>query len=400
MQAFEGIRCLDFTHVLAGPFCTYQLAVMGAEVIKIESPAQPDMMRSEGASAALNDELRGSHFLAQGANKKNLLLDIHHPQGRVVLEQLVASADVLVENFRGGVMEKLGFDYASLKEINPGLIYCSMSGFGHTGPKAHHPAYDNVIQAFSGLMAHTGSDVTGPVRVGPPVLDYGTGAQAAFAVASALFQRTRTGRGQHIDVAMLDAAIMLMSTSAVDTQITGAAPVAPGNSSITHPGYACFDTDDGQIMIGAFTARQHTDLWRALGCEDIAVEVSVLDSRAISARLEADRVVMAEVLKTRGAQHWEDLLNEAGVPAARVRQLDEALRHPQVASRRVLQQPEGYSDADSNLKSPVAAFNYEHGGPSVSHHAPPRGQHTDEILRDLGCSAEDISGWRRDGIVG
>ena len=399
MQAFEGIRCLDFTHVLAGPFCTYQLAVMGAEVVKIESPQQPDMMRSEGAGAALGAEQRGSHFLAQGANKKSLLIDLHQSQGRVLVERLVAETDVLVENFRGGVMAKLGLDYAALKEINPGLIYCSMSGFGHTGPKAQHPAYDNVIQAFSGLMAHTGSADTGPVRVGPPVLDYGTGAQAAFAIASALFQRTRTGRGQHIDVAMLDAAIMLMSTSAVDTQLTAAAPVAPGNSSLTHPGYACFEAAEGQIMIGAFTARQHEGLWRALGRDDIADEVATLDSQQISARLESDRKVMAEIFQSRSAQHWEDLLNDAGVPAARVRQLDEALKHPQVASRRVLQQPQGFSAADDELKSPVAAFHFEHGGPSVTHHAPPRGQHTEEILQNLGCSAEEISALKDDGVI-
>lgn len=400
MQAFEGIRCLDFTHVLAGPFCTYQLAVMGAEVIKIESPAQPDMMRNEGASSALSNDLRGSQFLAQGANKKSLLLDIHQKQGLEIIRSLVEGADVLVENFRGGVMAKLGLDYSSLKKINPTLIYCSMSGFGQTGPKAKHPAYDNVIQAFSGLMAHSGNGDTGPVRVGPPVLDYGTGAQAAFAVASALFQRTRTGKGQHIDVSMLDAALMLMSTSVVDTQITGAAPVPPGNSSLSHPGYACFDTDDGQIMIGAFTPKQHADLWRALGRCDMAEEVAELGSQALAARLAADRKLMAEVFRLNNAQHWEDLLNEAGVPAARVRQLDEALAHPQVASRQVLQQPAGFSAEDGELKTPVAAFQYEHDGPVVNHHAPPRGHHTTEILQNLGHSDAQIDQLRRDGVIG
>lgn len=399
MQAFEGIRCLDFTHVLAGPFCTYQLAVMGAEVIKIESPSQPDMMRSEGASSALSQELRGSQFLAQGANKKSLLLDIHQSQGLDIVMSLVESADVLVENFRGGVMAKLGLDYTSLQKINPTLVYCSMSGFGHTGPKADHPAYDNVIQAFSGLMAHSGDIDTSPVRVGPPVLDYGTGAQAAFAVASALFQRSRTGKGQHIDVSMLDAALMLMSTSVVDSQITGAAPVPPGNSSLSHPGYACFDTDNGQIMIGAFTPKQHADLWRALGRDELADEVVELGSQAMAARLQTDREVMAEVLNRNTAQHWEDCLNEAGVPAARVRKLDEALAHPQVASRQVLQRAEGFSDEDNNIKSPVAAFQYEHDGPSVSHHAPPRGHHTDEILQSLGHSEAQIDQLRTDGVI-
>ena len=380
MQAFEGIRVLDFTHVLAGPFCTYQLAVMGAEVIKIESPVRPDMMRGEGASAGLANEARGSQFLAQGANKKSLLLDINSDAGKALVLKLVKTADVLVENFRGGVMEKLGLDYTALKAVNPRLIYCSMSGFGQTGPKGNHPAYDNVIQAFSGLMAHTGSAATAPVRVGPPVLDYGTGAQAAFAIASALFQRTHSDCGQYIDVAMLDAAIMLMSTSVVDTQVTQAAPTPPGNSSLSHPGYGCFDASRGQIMIGAFTSKQHADLWQVLGREDIASEVAGLNTNALSGRLDADRKVLADLLLTQTAQHWEDTLNEAGVPAARVRKLDEALAHPQVASRRVLQQAVAYSDEDHSLKTPVAAFHYEHDGPAVTHHAPPGGQHTDCLL--------------------
>ncbi|MEM7259741.1 MAG: CoA transferase, partial [Pseudomonadota bacterium] len=386
MQAFSGIRVIDFTHVLAGPFCTYQLAVMGAEVIKIESPRQPDMMRAEGASEALAQQQRGAHYLAQGANKKSLQVDLGSEQGREIILQLIASADVLVENFRYGVMQRYGLGYDDACAANPALIYCSMTGFGHTGPKARHPAYDNVIQAFSGLMSHTGDAQSAPVRVGPPVLDYGTGSQAAFAIAAALFQRQQTDQGQHIDVAMLDAALMMMSTSVIDTQIKGQPPQPPGNNSLTHPGYGCFDTPEGLIMIGAFTARQHADLWAAIGRDDMAEQVKSLDSHALAARLPSDRALLAEVLNTKPAQEWEDLLNNAGVPAARVRTLDEALAHPQVSSRQVLSEAQAYSDEEADLQAPVAAFAYRHNGPSLQHHAPPRGSHTDEVLQQIGYS--------------
>lgn len=400
MQAFDGIRVIDFTHVLAGPFCTYQLAVMGADVIKVESPDSLDMMRQEGVSEAMATENRGTQFLSQGANKRSLLVDFTSDDGLHVVKQLIESADVVVENFRGGVMARAGLDYESVKSLNPGLIYCSMSGFGHTGPKSQHPAYDNVIQAFSGLMAHTGSLDTAPVRVGPPVLDYGTGAQAAFAVAAALFQRARTGVGQRIDVAMLDAALMLMSTSVVDSQVTGLAPVPPGNSSLSHPGYACFNTADALLMIGAFTAKQHARLWIVLGQPDLSAEVEALHTRELARRLQSDRAKIASILLSKPAQQWEDELNQAGVPAARVRQLDEALAHPQVASRKVLQSAVGLDGEYQELKAPVAAFSYEHGGPSISNHGAHPGQHSSEILSELGYSEDDISAMETRGVIG
>lgn len=399
MQAFSGIRVIDFTHVLAGPFCTYQLAVMGAEVIKIESPARPDMMRTEGASRALGEQGLGSHYLAQGGNKKSVQVDFTVEQGQDIVRKLVATADVLVENYRCGVMARHALGYDDLKQINPRLVYCSMTGFGHTGPKAQHPAYDNVIQAFSGLMAHTGNAETTPVRVGPPVLDYGTGSQAAFSVSAALFQRARTGKGQHIDVSMLDAALMMMSTSVVDTQIKGCAPVPPGNDSLTHPGYGCFETSEELLMIGAFTSKQHACLWRSVGCDDVAEQVKNLDSISMSERLEQDRALLAERLLSRTARQWEDILNDAGVPAARVRTLDETLNHPQVLSRRVLGSAPGYSPDGAGLKTPVAAFGFEHGGPSIDRLAPPGGLHTDELLQEIGYSERQLQALRDEGVV-
>jgi len=399
MKAFEGVRVVDFTHVLAGPFCTYQLAVMGADVIKIESPNSLDMMRAEGVSESLADEGRGSQFLPQSANKRSLIVDFNSDEGRVIVKRLIKSADVLVENFRSGVLARAELDYDSVQKINPYLIYCSLTGFGHTGPKAQHPAYDNVIQAFSGLMAQTGSTDTAPVRVGPPVLDYGTGAQAAFAVSAALFQRGNTGLGQHIDVSMLDAALMLMSTSVVDTQLTGGAPVPPGNSNATHPGYACFDTSDGQIMIGAFTGKQYSELWQVLGQPGLSELVARLDTRELAARVRQDRALLSTLLMAKPAQWWEDELNTAGIPASRVRQLDETLKHPQVESRRVLQSANGLDSEYKNLKAPVAAFSFEHDGPEITQHGARPGYSTTEILLDIGYTPEQISTLETAGTV-
>jgi len=426
MQPFNGIRVLDFTHVLAGPFCTYQLAVMGADVVKIEAPGRADMMRTESASDSLAKAGRGTQFLSQSANKRSLAIDMTTTDGIEVIRRLAADADVLVENYRAGVLSAAGLGYEALAEVNPTLVYCSMTGFGQTGPKANHPAYDNVIQAFSGLMAATGPMSTGPVRVGPPVLDYGTGSQAAFAIASALFQRSKTGKGQYIDVAMLDAALMLMSSTVVDTEVRGAAPPRPGNASLVNAGYACYEASDELIMIGAFTGKQRADLWAVLKrqCEVEGEQIEFPDTDAgfdikrfledeaskqfdfehLSEaeklrKLPIDRAGLQCVLRLQSAQTWEDLLNDAGVPAARVRSLDEALAHSQVQSRQVLQSAQGLSDGYVDLKVPVAAFSYKHDGPAIQQHAPGHGQHSREVLREIGLDDQRIAQLEQSGVV-
>ena len=251
MKAFEGYRVLDLTHVLSGPFCTYQLAVLGADVIKIEPPGDPDMMRAEGASEVLNRQGMGTMFQSQGANKRALSLNLRSEVGRDIFKRLVAGADVVVQNYRAGAFPALGLGYDELAALNPSLIYCSITGFGQTGPKAGHTAFDNVIQARSGLMATTGTLDSAPVGVGAPVLDYGTGAQAAFAIAAALLRRERTGKGQRLDVSMLDASMVLMSSAVVTSEVSGRAPVPHGNS---HP---------SAMPTGAILPRRASSCWGA-----------------------------------------------------------------------------------------------------------------------------------------
>ncbi|MCP5075378.1 MAG: CoA transferase, partial [Rhodobacteraceae bacterium] len=267
MQPFQGIRVLDLTHVLAGPFCTFQLGVLGADVIKIEPPDRPDMTRLDGVAPELSAELRGTYFMGQSAGKRSLVLDLAHPDGKAVFLKLVKTADVLVQNYAGDALDGLGLDYQTLSMVNPQLIYCSMSGFGRTGPKAEHPAYDTVIQAWSGIMAANGwSGEDPPCRVGPPMVDYGTGAQAAMAISAALFQRTQTGKGQFIDVAMADCALMLMASHVTETLATGAAPIPFGNAHPKYPAYSAYQGSDGKwIMLGAWTNAQAASLMRVLG---------------------------------------------------------------------------------------------------------------------------------------
>jgi len=212
MRPFEGIRVIDVTHVLAGPFATYQLAVLGADVIKVEHPDDPDQSRGVGSDKALNRRKMGTSFLTQASNKRSITLDLKQEKDREILKKLVATADVFVENYRPGAFEALGLGYEALAAINPRLIYASFSAFGQAGPRGPQTAYDHVIQATSGIMAMTGTKDVHPVKLGSPVIDYATGTTGAFALAAALFQRERTGKGQRIDMAMLDVAMIMMSS--------------------------------------------------------------------------------------------------------------------------------------------------------------------------------------------
>ena len=399
MRPFEGIRVLDLTHVLAGPFCTFQLATLGADVIKIEPPHEPDICRYEGAVSDLHDRHLGTHFLAQNAGKRAITLNLKTEQGRDILKILARDADVLVENYTGGALQRLGLGYNELSALNPRLIYCSMTGFGHTGPKRSDPAYDVIIQAYSGVMAHNGTPETTPVRVGPAMVDYGTGAQAAFAIAAAIHQRHLTGKGQRIDVAMLDAALLLMSASTTATLTTGNAPRPHGNFDPKHAGYRTYDTADGMIMLGALSPKQMSRLFAAIGQQDRAGEVLTQPHHDIIAVYDEDVGMIAAAMATRPADEWESILNAARVPAARVRRIEEALASDQVGPRSSIQDFGKPVCKGGPSKLPVAAYAYAHDGPALDRPPPEPGQHNDEIYTSLGYSAAEIEAFRQTGVI-
>ena len=399
MQAFKGIRVLDMTHVLAGPFSTYQLAVLGADIIKVEAAGSPDMNRDVGPVDALNDAGMGSHFQSQGANKRAMTLNLKSAKGREIFKALAKDAHVIVENFRAGAMERLGLGYEDLRAVNPDIVYCSITGFGHTGPKRGHGAFDNVIQAFSGMMEATGHPDEPAVMVGPPFADYGTGAQAAFAIAAALLRRERTGEGQRIDVSMLDSALAMMACWVLNASLTGEPPARSGNGRTFVGAYGCYDAADAQLMIGAATGRQNARMWRALGRDDLAQEVEGLRIRDLQTRRARDAATLAGIIRMRTADEWETLFNEAGVPAARVRTLDEALSSEQVASRGVLGEYASAHMPEARPRTAVAGFGCSEDGPAVYRAPPGAGQHTGELLAELGYGPGDISALEREGVV-
>jgi crotonobetainyl-CoA:carnitine CoA-transferase CaiB-like acyl-CoA transferase len=383
MRPFEGIRVIDVTHVLAGPFAAYQLAVLGADVIKVEHPDEPDQSRGSGTDKALNRRNMGTSFLTQASNKRSITLDLKAERDREILKKLAATADVFVENYRPGAFEALGLGYEALSAINPRLIYASFSAFGQAGPRGRQTAYDHVIQATSGLMAMTGTKDVHPVKFGAPAVDYATGMTGAFALASALFQRERTGRGQRIDMAMLDVAILLMSSHLAGYLRNGAHPKPHGNH---HPQATngAFETRDGLVMLGASNLRQQRRLWLALGRPDMVKRTN--DER--EADHDREMAVHSEIMLTRSADEWEEFLQARHVPAARVRTMGEALADPQLASRGIVHRHDGAAGVEGSFGVPLAAFTFAHGGPRIDSPPPALGQHNDEILTELGMSGK------------
>src|SRR5215468_7461435 len=379
MRPFEGIRVIDVTHVLAGPFAAYQLAVLGADVIKVEHPDDPDQSRGAGTDKELNRRNMGTAFLTQGSNKRSITLDLKQEKDRDTLKKLVATADVFVENYRPGAFEALGLGYEALAAVNPRLIYASFSAFGQAGPRGEQTAYDHVIQATSGIMAMTGTREVHPVKFGSPAIDYATGTTGAFALAAALFQRERTGRGQRIDMAMLDVAMILMSSHLTGYLRNRVHPKPSGNAH-PHATNSAYPTKDGLLMLGASNLRQQRRLWTVLERPDMIKRTN--DERDQDHAREV--AVLVEILQTRTAAEWEEFLQARHVPAARVRTMGEALADPQLATRGIVHRHATGSGVEGGFGVPLAAFTFDHGGPRIDAAPPTLGQHNEEILAELG----------------
>jgi crotonobetainyl-CoA:carnitine CoA-transferase CaiB-like acyl-CoA transferase len=383
-----GTRVLDLTNVLAGPYCSYQLALLGAEVIKIEAPGVGDLARQLGADAELNAIGLGTSFLAQNAGKKSVVVDLKSEEGTATFARLVESADVLVENFRPGVLSRLGFGWPRLQQLNPRLVYAAISGFGQTGPMSQRPAYDQIIQGLSGMMSITGTRDTAPLRVGFPICDTIGGLAAAMAINAALVGRARTGNGCFIDVSMLEASVSAMGWVVSNYLISGHLTEPMGDQNATAAPSGTFEAMDGPLNIAANSQEQFVTLCRVIGRPDLPADERFRDREARKTNREALNHELNVILRGRPALEWEETLSAAGVPAARVLTVNQALDLAQLAERGFIAELAMPSGLPRTLRVVGNGAIFD-GEPSVPVLPPPLlGEHDEEFLSDTGEPAE------------
>jgi CoA:oxalate CoA-transferase len=381
----EGIRVADFSHVMAGPYATHLLRLLGAEVIKIEAPGRGDAMRDYGTDRRYDG--MAPAFIAVNAGKKSIVLDLKQPQDLAIARSIVERCDVLVENFRPGVMARLGLGHEAMRALNPRLVYCSVSGYGQSGPRRDWTAIDNIVQATSGMMSLGGDPGAPPIRVGFPVVDTLTGQTAAFAILAALLARERGGGGDYIDVAMFDASLAFMASAVVPWLVTGRALERTGNTGYSgQPTSALFDARDGRrISLGVVQQHQFVALAKLLGREDWLREPAFADPETRRANSTAVQAALAAVFRERDALEWEAQLSAAGIPCGMVREIGEAASLPALEQRQLLL-PLKVSGLPSRERVHVlgAGFLSERGIDTDPGPPPRPGQHREEILRWLG----------------
>ncbi len=395
-KPFAGVKILDFTRVLAGPYGSYQLALLGADVIKVESRDGDDMRYGNRA----NDwEKRGmaAPWVSVNAGKRSITLDLKKSKAIEAIKRLVGKSDVVMENFRPGVMDGLGIGYDTLRTINPKLIYCAVSGFGRVGPDAKTAAFDGMIQAMSGLMSITGFENNGPTRVGFAGADVMSGATAAFGVASALFQRTHTGKGQLVDVAMIDAVMGYLAQQFTEHLMTGRVHGQSANLSVTRkPTGDLYKTRDGWMVLAVMTEPQFQRLMKVLGREDALADPRFVDwPKRIDNNTALHDIVEAAMKKETSAT-WAERFAKSDVPAGRVLTIPETAQLDLMQHRTVLQ---SVDTPHGPIKVVGSGFRLEHGGGSVDRPPASLGQHTDEVLGEAGYSATEIAEMRTDKVV-
>lgn len=395
-QPFANVRIIDFTRVLAGPFATQQLALLGADVIKVEA-REGDEMRFGSLSREWMKRGLSPSWQSVNANKRSLTLDLKNPKAVEIVQRLVKNADVVVENFRPGVMDRLGLGYDALSKINPRLIFAAISGFGQTGPERNSAAFDGMIQAMSGLMSMTGYPETGPTRAGFAACDVLSGMTGAFAISSALYQRTHTGKGQFVDVSMLDATLNFLRQQVTEFTIAGHVQRQFGNLSVSRkPTADMFRTADGFLVLAVLTEEQYQRLANLLDRPQLLTDPRFKDwPTRIENRL-ALKNILEDALSTADAPTWERRIKAADVPGARVWGIDEIVTHPQVAAREQIQSiPSPHGD----LRLMASGFRLAHGGARVDRAPPAIGEQTGEILAEAGYSDAEIAAIRESKIV-
>ena len=396
-RMLEGLRVLDLTNVLSGPFASLHLALLGAEVIKVENPKGGDPARGQGPRADYLEAHMGTSFMAWNVNKKSVTLNTKSSEGKALFLRMAEGADVVVENFRPGVMDRLGLGYAVLSARNPRLVYCAISGYGATGPDAQNPAYDQIIQGLSGAMALNGDARLNPLRAGFPVADTVGGLNAAFALMAALYQRERTGQGQFIDISMLASMLPMMGWAVANLLLGGQAPVAMGNDNLTNAPSGSFHTQDGLLNIAAHTEAQWHSLCDVLGFPELKDDPR-FRVRQDRQRNRPELVALMEArLRSAPTAHWAERLNGAGVPSGAILGLDQAIRQPQMAHRGLLQKTHVPGLGELEVFGLSAVF--EKAAGDVTSPPPGLGQHNEEIYGRLGLGEADLAELRGRGVI-
>ena len=395
-QALTGIRILDFTQVLAGPFATQQLAQLGADVIKVEQPGVGDITR--GGLVSGDSPGMAPSFLTCNIGKRSLGLDLKSPEAKEIIFKIIETCDAVVENFKPGTIERLGFGYEAVKAVKPDIVYASISGYGQSGPKSELPAFDGAIQAASGMMSITGHPESGPTRTGFFSVDMSTALNAAFAITASLFRRAQTGQGQRVDVAMLDTALAMQAPQMTAYQMAGTMQDLLGNRSPTkQPTANVFTTSDGHVQVVALKNSQIQALLKALGEEDFFTGFEEAAERVRGT--DAWNALLVPLFQAETSAHWLALLAEAGVPAAPIRDhaqtaADEQLEHRLIFAE--IPSPSG----EGEVKVVSASHMTSPAPPTVQRPAPTIGQHNEELLAEFGYSAEAIDGLTASGAIG
>ena len=393
-----GFRVLDLTNVLAGPFCCHQLAHLGADVIKVEAPGRGDLARQLGVDTQLNRNNMGISFLAQNPGKRSVTLNLKTDEGKDILKRLVRTADALVENFRPGVMDRLGVGHEVLRQENPRLVYCAISGFGQEGPLRDLPAYDQIIQGMSGVMSITGAAETGPYRVGYPIADTIGGITAAFAVAGALAGRDKTG-GVFIDVSMLEATLATMGWVISNYLIGARTPQPFGNENFTSAPSGTFRTADAPINIAANKQEQFEAVCQVIGREDLIDNPKFRDRDTRKQNRFELKAEIEKTLVTDQATFWVAKLNGLGVPSGPVWSVPEALDHPQVRDRGMIAGFDDVPGVDRDIRVVRTGFKLDGEAPRVDTPPPRLGDHNGEVYGALGFSAEQIARLKEDNVI-
>ncbi len=395
-RPFSNVRILDFTQVLAGPYGSYQLALLGANVIKVERTEGEDMRRTP-LSREWAERGMAPAWLAINGNKQSLTLDFRKAEAAEIIRKLAVQSDVVMENFRGGVMDRLGIGYKALSEINPKLIYCCISGFGQTGPFSHEAGYDGKIQALSGIMSITGHPEMGPTRAGFAVCDVLSGMTAAFAVSAALYQRTHTNTGQFIDVSMLEASLAFLSTQVADFTVAGHRQEQAGNQAVSRKVTAnLFRAKDSYLLLAVNDEKQYRALMTTIGRPDVFDDPRFGDWFQRKENEQALRDIITSALARHDAKTWEKQLNAAGAPSASIWTIEEVIAHPQIVARAVMQ---SVQTQYGMLRLMGSGFQMAHGGGHLDTAPPELGADTDTILAGLGYDPASIAGLRKDGVV-